>query len=668
LSESHHLSDLINLDAYKNNKEIQGSNKDITDLENDFKRLIESREEYQQIRLIGVKNNGREIIRVNRKGRNTEIVLFSDLQEKGKTHYFIETIKLPQGKYYISDIELNREHGKIDLPETPVIRVSKPVYTRMGKLFGIIIINVDLTIPLNNLNNYLDIGEEFTLVSSDKSTVNQSFSNVVRPNQLNSPIKKNGQTQRSKRGGNSSDAIVAQNRLDLKDGRYFTFILSKPVSLVTAKGSAIIEDTEIVFVILLLTIGWILVFTARYPLKQISNVSYIIKGITDGTRNRAELPIHKRSEIGDLSRAFNKLLDNICETQSDLKLGKEQLELAIKGASDGLWDWNLITGDFYLSPRWKVMFGYRDDEIKNELDEFNRLIHPDDVKKTWDLTNAYLEGKEKKCEIEFRMHHKEGHYVDVLCRAHAVRDENNNAIRLVGTHTDITERNRESEKRLQYELDQKKALVREVHHRIKNNLQGVASLLRQHAELNPSARNQLEAATSQVYTMALVHGIQGKGVHEGMPVSKMLKEILAVAENITGTNIIYKGDNNYCQYDVNERESVPVALIINELVTNACKHSQEESSVNVSVECNWCLDESILIEITNKVDSFPKDLSIEEKNGLGTGLNLVVSLLPPEGASLNIREEDGICTTRLVLGKPVIYVGCELNVVEVVQT
>ncbi len=217
-----------------------------------------------------------------------------------------------------------------------------------------------------------------------------------------------------------------------------------------------------------------------------------------------------------------------------------------------------------------------------------------------------------------------------------------------------------------YEQDQKKALVREVHHRIKNNLQGVASLLRQHAELNPSVRDQLEAATSQVYTMALVHGIQGKGVHEGMPVSEMLKEVLAIAENITGTNIIYKGDSNYSQYEVNERESVPLALIMNELVTNACKHSQNDSSVNVSVVCNWCLDYSIYIEITNKVDSFPKELSIEEKNGLGTGLKLVVSLLPPEGASLNIREEDGICTTRLVLGKPVIYVRCELNVMEVV--
>ena len=657
LSKSHHLSKLVGSVVDKNSRGENSNDKYRAELTKEFKRLIDSREEYHQIRLIGIENNGREIIRVNRKGGGSEIVSYDDLQEKGESQYFVETINLPQGSYYISDIELNREHGVIAEPETHVLRVSAPIYTRFGMLFGIIIINVDFTIPLDNLINYLDAGEEFILVNSDRSAISHDFSNIVQPNQFN------GQNLRSR---NSPDSVVSRNRLELNNGRYFTFILSKPVSLITGSNGSLVEDREIVFAMYLLAIGWALVFIARYPLKQITNVSNIIKGITGGTRNRAELPIHVRSEIGDLSRAFNKLLDNICETQSDLKLGKEQLELAIKGASDGLWDWNLMTDDLYLSPRWKVMFGYRDDEIKNELDEFNRLIHPDDMEKTWDLTNAYLEGKEKKYEIEFRMHHKEGHYVDVLCRAHVVRDENNNAIRLVGTHTDITERNRESEKRLQYEQDQKKALVREVHHRIKNNLQGVASLLRQHAELNPSVRDQLEAATSQVYTMAMVHGIQGKGAHEGMSVSGMLKEILAIAENITGTNIIYKGDSNYSQYEVNERESVPVALIMNELVTNACKHSQEDSCASISVVCNWCLDDSISIEITNKVDSFPNELSIEEKTGLGTGLKLVVSLLPPEGASLSIREKDGICTTRLVLEKPVIYVRCELSVAEVV--
>ena len=659
LSKSHHLSKLVESVADKNSRGENSNDKDRVELTKEFKRLIESSEEYQQIRLIGIENNGREIIRVNRKGGNTEAVLPENLQEKGASTYYLETIKLPLGKYYISDIELNREHGVIAEPETHVVRVSAPIYTRFGKLFGIIIINVDFTIPLHNLNYYLDAGENFILVNSDQSAISHDLSNIVLPNKLNA------QNPRSKMHRDSPDSVVSRNRLDLNNGRYFTFILSKPVSLITGNSGVLVEDREIVFVMYLLAIGWALVFIARYPLKQITNLSNIIKGITNGTHNRTELPIHKRSEVGDLSRAFYKLLDKVDETQADLISGKERLELAIKGASDGLWDWNLITDDLYLSPRWKVMFGYRDDEIKNELDEFNRLIHPDDMEKTWDLTNAYLEGKEKKYEVEFRMHHKEGYYVDVLCRAHVVRDENNNAIRLVGTHTDITERNRESEKRLQYEQDQKKALVREVHHRIKNNLQGVASLLRQHAELNPSARDQLEAATSQVYTMAMVHGIQGKGTHGGMPISGMLKEILTISENISETNISYKGDNSYTQYEVNERESVPVALILNELVTNACKHSRKDSYASVSVVCDWCQKNSILIEITNKVDSFPGDLSIEEKTGLGTGLKLVASLLPPDGASLNIREESGICTAELILGSPVIFVKCDFNVQEV---
>jgi len=56
----------------------------------------------------------------------------------------------------------------------------------------------------------------------------------------------------------------------------------------------------------------------------------------------------------------------------------ERLSLALEGASDGLWDWDLVTGEVYLSPRWKGMLGYRDEEIPNSLETFRSLLHPDD--------------------------------------------------------------------------------------------------------------------------------------------------------------------------------------------------------------------------------------------------------------------------------------------------
>ena len=84
LSKSHHLSNFIESLADKNSND-----KYRAELTKEFKRLIESSEEYQQIRLIGIENNGREIIRVNRKGGNTEVVLPENLQEKGASTYYL---------------------------------------------------------------------------------------------------------------------------------------------------------------------------------------------------------------------------------------------------------------------------------------------------------------------------------------------------------------------------------------------------------------------------------------------------------------------------------------------------------------------------------------------------------------------------------------------------
>ena len=122
---------------------------------------------------------------------------------------------------------------------------------------------------------------------------------------------------------------------------------------------------------------------------------------------------------------------------------EERFSLAMRGARDGLWDWNLFSGAVYYSPRWKSMFGYTDTELRNSLDSFRKLIHPADRDAVRVAEEAYLEDFSGDYRAEFRMRHKSGQYVDVLSRGFVVRDSaTEKAIRFVGTHVDITERNR----------------------------------------------------------------------------------------------------------------------------------------------------------------------------------------------------------------------------------
>jgi PAS domain S-box-containing protein len=137
-----------------------------------------------------------------------------------------------------------------------------------------------------------------------------------------------------------------------------------------------------------------------------------------------------------------------------LRASEERLRLAFEGAKEGVWDWNVETGDVVYSPRWKEMLGYAEDEIEPHLRAWKKLLHPDD-KPIADALHAGVMRNQQPYEGEFRLRHKDGHYITVLTRGFPVRRGGDGpVVRIVGTHLDITERKRteqalrESEERL----------------------------------------------------------------------------------------------------------------------------------------------------------------------------------------------------------------------------
>lgn len=124
-----------------------------------------------------------------------------------------------------------------------------------------------------------------------------------------------------------------------------------------------------------------------------------------------------------------------------LSRSEEQFSRALRGANDGLWDWDLETDEVYYSPRWKSMLGYQEHELENVLDTWATLVHPDDKEMVLQNVQDYLNGTKDKFEVEMRMLHKEGGEIVVLSRAFSKFDElTGNPVRLTGTHVDITKR------------------------------------------------------------------------------------------------------------------------------------------------------------------------------------------------------------------------------------
>ena len=122
----------------------------------------------------------------------------------------------------------------------------------------------------------------------------------------------------------------------------------------------------------------------------------------------------------------------------DLHDSEERYELAMRGANDGLWDWNLLTDQVHWSARWKSMLGYQDGEVGVSPDEWLTRVHPEDIDRVRVALMEHLGDRTEHYESEHRLLHQDGTYRWVLCRGAAVRHEGR-ATRIVGSLSDVTD-------------------------------------------------------------------------------------------------------------------------------------------------------------------------------------------------------------------------------------
>lgn len=145
------------------------------------------------------------------------------------------------------------------------------------------------------------------------------------------------------------------------------------------------------------------------------------------------------SVITDITK-IKQAQESLRQSYHHLRASEERFELVVRSSGVGIWDWDVCTGQVYFSPRWKELFGYDDDEIGNSVEDWARLVHPDDHDWVLQFQADFLAGSRSTVAAEYRLRHKDGSYRWIIAHGLVVRDKDGRACRLVGSHGDITDR------------------------------------------------------------------------------------------------------------------------------------------------------------------------------------------------------------------------------------
>ena len=220
--------------------------------------------------------------------------------------------------------------------------------------------------------------------------------------------------------------------------------------------------------------------------------------------------------------------------------------------------------------------------------------------------------------------------------------------------TDVTEQRAAQEARLEAAIAQREMLVKEVHHRIKNNLQGVAGLLQQIAERKPEVSSAIGEVVGQVQAIAQVYGLQ-VGAQGPLRVDGVVDAIVASVQRTFGQEIRRNTPGSADPaWALPEAEAIPIALTLNELLTNAVKHSDAVEGGHADIACELVADAAgIRVSISNParlVDGF----DLGRIPGGVSGLGLVRALLPRRHATLGIEQRGRRVVATMTLKPPVL--------------
>jgi PAS domain S-box-containing protein len=386
--------------------------------------------------------------------------------------------------------------------------------------------------------------------------------------------------------------------------------------------------------------------------------------------------------IGILLFAVNPtltLLEALQKQVSSLRASEERWHLALGGTNDGMWDWDARTDQVFFSARWKEMLGYQDHEIINHPQEWKSRVHPEDLPRVLGHLDDHQNHKTPFYAAEYRMRARDGSYRWILARGKAQWDENGHAIRLVGSHTDITEHKLAAEslcraKEAAEDASRSKGeFLANMSHEIRTPMTGVLGMidLTLSSELNATQREYLVTARlSADSLLALLNDILDLSKIEAgrldlSPKAFWLRECVGDAVHMFALPAGRKGLTLTCEIspevpDAVVGDQLRIRQVLINLLGNATKFT-DHGGITVRVQKVTEPGQADLIKVAVEdtgigiapdkqalvFDPFQQVDGSSTRRQVGTGLGLTISarLVKLMGGNIGLQSELGSGST-----------------------
>lgn len=382
--------------------------------------------------------------------------------------------------------------------------------------------------------------------------------------------------------------------------------------------------------------------------------SYVLDGKTR-TVHTVKVPVkNEAGKVKGLLGIFwditknKELEEKLKQSEHELLTLSARLQLAVKSARIGIWDFNITTSNVVWDDRIYELYEIDKNAGKTSYDVWQKSVHPDDLVRTTNEMKQAIKG-EKEFDTEFRIITSSGKLKYIKAFGSVLKNKDNQPERLIGINYDITQKT-EDEFALKKYADMQGVLLKEVNHRVKNNLAALISIL--HKEEDKAIADNknhfvpmLKDLQTRIIGLSTVHSLLSSANWQPLNLTTLCKQIISGVMNCYHYSQRPQFEVNYSDLKVNIDQAHHLALVVNELASNTLKHFHSKAEA-IQIDVNiYSEKDYIFIQYKDNGKGYPSKMISGDMRNANIGFDLIKGIVEQSlNGKVTISNDEGAVT------------------------